>query len=55
MQLHPGEVIRKRYRIVRLIAQGGFGAVYRAWGINIQRPFALKINLETTPEARKQF
>lgn len=55
MTLSPGETINNRYRIVRVLGQGGFGAVYRAWDINFNMPCALKENLETTPEARRQF
>jgi len=55
MPLNTGDVINQRYRIVKRIAQGGFGAIYRAWDLNLKRPCALKINLETTDEAQKQF
>ncbi len=55
MALVPGLVINNRYRIVKLISQGGFGAVYRAWDLNLMRPCAIKENLDTSPEAQKQF
>ena len=55
MSLNTGQVLNQRYRIVKLLAQGGFGAVYRAWDINLKRPCALKENLETSSEAQKQF
>jgi serine/threonine protein kinase len=52
-------VIRVRekttYRIVELLGQGGFGSVYRAWDINLDSSCALKENLDTTPDAQKQF
>jgi len=40
--LRPGMVIRKTYRIVRKIGQGGFGAVYLAQHILMDEPRALK-------------
>jgi serine/threonine protein kinase len=55
MPLDTGEVIQDRYRVVEQIAQGGFGAIYRAWDLNLRRPCALKFNLESSPEAQKQF
>lgn len=55
MTLTIGTVINNRYRIAKLIAQGGFGAVYRAWDLNLQSPVALKENLITSPEAVRQF
>ena len=55
MPLNAGQVIKNRYRIVRLLGQGGFGAVYRVWDLNLTRPCALKENLETSPQAQQQF
>jgi serine/threonine protein kinase len=55
MPLSPGQVLNNRYRIVKLLGQGGFGAVYRAWDINLERPCAIKENLDTTPHAQRQF
>ena len=42
-----GQIINNRYRIDELIAKGGFGAVYRAYDLNLKRPCAVKENLET--------
>lgn len=53
--LNPGDVLDNRYRIVRLLGQGGFGSVYRAWDTNLNNACALKENLETTPAAQSQF
>ncbi|MCZ7674263.1 MAG: protein kinase [Chloroflexi bacterium] len=53
--LNTGLIINSRYRIVKLLGQGGFGAVYRAWDINLNQARALKINLDTSSEARRQF
>jgi serine/threonine-protein kinase len=55
MPLKTGDVIQNRYRIVRLVGQGGFGAVYRAWDINVSQPVALKENLGVDAEAQRQF
>lgn len=55
MALSIGQVINDRYRIVSLLGQGGFGAVYRVWDINLSRSCALKENFETSPEAQRQF
>src|SRR5512139_2071710 len=55
MPLTAGQVLNNRYRIVSLLAQGGFGAVYRAWDINLNRPCAVKENLNTSAEAQRQF
>lgn len=55
MPLSPGQVLDNRYRVVKLLGQGGFGAVYRVWDIRMDRPMALKENLDTTFEAQQQF
>ncbi|MEW5871091.1 MAG: bifunctional serine/threonine protein kinase/MFS transporter [Chloroflexota bacterium] len=55
MPLATGQVLNNRYRIVKLLGQGGFGAVYRAWDTNLDCPRALKENLDTSPEAQRQF
>ena len=55
MLLPIGHEINDRYRIVKLLGQGGFGAVYRAWDKNLIKPCALKENLDVTPEAQRQF
>lgn len=55
MPLTKGQILNNRYSILKLLGQGGFGAVYRAWDINMDRPVALKENLDTTPQAQRQF
>ena len=55
MPLSQGQVLNNRYRIVRLLGQGGFGAVYKAWDLQMAGACALKENLETSPEAQEQF
>jgi formylglycine-generating enzyme required for sulfatase activity len=55
MPLSQGQILNNRYRIETLLGQGGFGAVYRVWDTNLERPMALKENLDTSPEAQRQF
>ncbi|MEI2612400.1 MAG: serine/threonine-protein kinase [Candidatus Promineifilaceae bacterium] len=55
MPHNTGTLIHNRYRIVKLIGKGGFGAVYRAWDTHHNRPCALKENLDTSPMAHRQF
>lgn len=56
MPLTTGQTLHNnRYRIVKLIGQGGFGAVYRAWDTVLNQPAALKENLDTSQEAQRQF
>ena len=50
MPLNTGQVLNNRYRVVKLLGQGGFGAVYRAWDLTFNLPCALKENLEITPK-----
>ena len=55
MTLQTGQELINRYRIVKLLGQGGFGAVYRGWDINLSKACAVKENLETTAQAQRQF
>ncbi len=55
MPLSPGQVLNNRYRIVTLLGQGGFGAVYRAWDLTLKIPCAIKENLEQSDFAQQQF
>jgi serine/threonine protein kinase len=55
MSLSIGQVLNNRYRITKLLGQGGFGAVYRAWDLSLKKPCAVKQNFETSPQAHQQF
>ena len=55
MPLSPGQTLDNRYRVVQLLGQGGFGAVYRVWDTRLEYPCVLKENLDVSPEAQRQF
>jgi formylglycine-generating enzyme required for sulfatase activity len=55
MPLTTGQILRERYRIVKLLGQGGFGEVYRAWDTTFEVACAVKENSEASPEAQRQF
>jgi serine/threonine protein kinase len=55
MPLAIGDILNHRYRIDKQIGQGGYGAVYRAFDLTLKQPCALKENLNTQPEAQRQF
>ena len=55
MPLSPGQILNQRFRIVKLLGQGGFGAVYRAWDIQMEGACAVKENLDTSSSAQRQF
>ena len=41
--LFPGEIVDGKYRIVRLLGQGGMGAVYQGENVRIGKPVAIKV------------
>ncbi|MEI2692336.1 MAG: protein kinase [Anaerolineae bacterium] len=53
--IQPGVVLKGQYRIDALIGGGGMALVYRAFDLNLQRVCAIKQNLDTSPEAQRQF
>jgi len=50
-----GSILQNRYRIVKLIGQGGFGAVYRGWDLSLEQPVAVKENFGSDAESQRQF
>ena len=62
MTLQIGQMVDNRYRVEKLLGQGGMGAVYRAWHTRLNRPIALKemvpqpgLDADVLAELRKQF
>src|SRR3954471_11272297 len=43
MTVQPGQILDGKYRIVRLIGEGGMGAVYEGENVRIRRKVAIKL------------
>ena len=54
MTLSKGTVLNNRYRIETLIGQGGFGAIYRVFDLNLERDCALKEYMVTLSYGRRR-
>lgn len=55
MSLSIGQILHERYRIDKLLGQGGMGAVYCASDLTFNASVAIKENQFITPESQKQF
>lgn len=55
MPLNPGQILNKRYRIIRQLGQGGFATIYRAEDLSLKSVCALKENLDYWDESQRQF
>ena len=55
MALAAGHILQGRYRIVKPVGQGGFGAVYRAWDLALKQPVAIKENNAGDVESQRRF
>ena len=58
VQLGPGSEIGNRYEIVRLLGQGGMGAVYQAHDRELDRQVAIKViraDMAANPEILRRF
>lgn len=53
MSQGAGRILNNRYRIVRMLGQGGFGAVYEAWDLRLDRACAVKENLGPAETSRQ--
>ena len=55
MTLQIDSLLKNRYRIQRVIARGGMGAIYAAYDESLSVAVAVKENLTTLDEATRQF
>lgn len=55
MELKPATFLHNRYKIIRLLGQGGMGAVYLAKDSALDHEVAVKVNQDPNPYAAGQF
>jgi eukaryotic-like serine/threonine-protein kinase len=55
MNMPPEMLLNNRYRIERMLGQGGMGAVYLAFDISLDAPAAVKANQNPAPQSTNQF
>jgi predicted Ser/Thr protein kinase len=55
MTLPEDTILENRYRIDRLLAHGGMGAIYKGYDTNLDIPVAIKENFFQTPQSIRQF
>ena len=55
MDLQPETILHGRYRIIKLLGQGGMGSVYLAWDQTLDTQVAVKSNFNPAPESVDQF
>jgi serine/threonine-protein kinase len=58
MQLHEDLVVAERYRLIKMIGQGGMGSVWKATHLALDRPCAIKFiegEISNVPEAHARF
>ncbi len=56
--LQPGSVFANRYEIIKILGEGGMGAVYKARDVELEREVALKVvkrELSNNPEILQRF
>ncbi|MCB0006325.1 MAG: SUMF1/EgtB/PvdO family nonheme iron enzyme [Anaerolineales bacterium] len=55
MPLLPHETLNDRYRIISLLAEGAYGAVYRAWDLRAEKECAIKEYLDSSGQVQRAF
>ncbi len=55
MPLQTGQILNNCYRIDSLLGHGGMGAVYCAWHLTLNKPVAIKENLDASPPSQARF
>lgn len=55
MPLLPGQLLNNRYRILHLLGEGSYGAVYRAWDTKNGKDVALKEYLDPSSDIQRLF